>query len=428
MRALELIAQKRDGHAHSREDIAALIHGYTRGDIPDYQVSAWLMAVYLRGLNAQETADLTLAMAHSGDMLDLSMFDHAVDKHSTGGVGDKTSLVLAPLLAACGATVAKMSGRGLGHTGGTIDKLESIPGFNVNVSDDAFLRQARDVGVVICGQNKALAPADGLLYALRDVTSTVASLPLIASSIMSKKLAGGAHAIVLDVKVGEGAFMKTLDDARALAHAMIDIGHKAGKSVRAKLTRMSEPLGQAVGNALEVQEAIRCLKGDHDGIHDLRDVVVALASDLLEQSGIPQNAETLLSHLTDGTAYAQFERWIAAQSGDISKLDTLELAPNQHVIIASQSGYVANLDALAVGDAVKLLGGGRQKKSDVIDTGVGVMLHAKVGDACETGQPLATIYHRDERGLTEARAALTRAFVLASDPVAVPPLILESVG
>ena len=428
MRALELIAQKRDGHPHSREAIAAFIHGYVAGDIPDYQVSAWLMAVYLRGLNPQETADLTLAMAHSGDMLDLSMFEHAVDKHSTGGVGDKTSLVLAPLLAACGATVAKMSGRGLGHTGGTIDKLESIPGFNVNVSDEAFLRQARDVGVVICGQNKALAPADGLLYALRDVTSTVASLPLIASSIMSKKLAGGAHAIVLDVKVGEGAFMKTLADARALAHAMIDIGHKAGKSVRAKLTRMSEPLGQAVGNALEVQEAIRCLKGDHDGIHDLRAVVVALAVDLLEQSGIPQSPETLLSHLTDGTAYAQFERWIAAQGGDISTLDTLELAPNQHVITASHSGYVANLDALSVGDAVKFLGGGRQTKSDVIDAGVGVMLHAKVGDACEEGQPLVTVYHRNERGLADALKVLEHALSLSAEPVNAPPLILESVG
>jgi pyrimidine-nucleoside phosphorylase/thymidine phosphorylase len=428
MRALELIAQKRDGHTHSREDIEAFIHGYVAGDIPDYQVSAWLMAVYLQGLCAQETADLTLAMAHSGDMLDLSMFDHAVDKHSTGGVGDKTSLVLAPLLAACGATVAKMSGRGLGHTGGTIDKLESIPGFNVNIADDAFLRQARDVGVVICGQNKALAPADGLLYALRDATNTVASLPLIASSIMSKKLAGGAHAIVLDVKVGEGAFMKTLDDARALAYAMIDIGHKAGKSVRAKLTRMSEPLGQAVGNALEVQEAIRCLQGDHDGIHDLRDVVVALASDLLEQSGIPQQPDALLSHLTDGTAYTQFERWIAAQGGDVSKLAALELAPQQQVITASQTGYVAELDALAVGDAVKVLGGGRQQKSDPIDTGVGVMLHAKIGDACETGQPLATVYHRNERGLADAVKALERALTFSSTPVSAPPLILESVG
>ena len=428
MRALELIAQKRDGHAHLREDIEAFIHGYVAGDIPDYQVSAWLMAVYLRGLNPQETADLTLAMAHSGDMLDLSMFEHAVDKHSTGGVGDKTSLVLAPLLAACGATVAKMSGRGLGHTGGTIDKLESIPGFNVNVSDEAFLRQARDVGIVICGQNKALAPADGLLYALRDVTSTVASLPLIASSIMSKKLAGGARAIVLDVKVGEGAFMKTVDDARALAHAMIDIGHKAGKSVRAKLTRMSEPLGQAVGNALEVQEAIRCLRGEHDGIHDLRDVVVALASDLLEQSGIPQNPETLLEYLQNGTAYAQFERWIAAQGGDISQLDKLELSPEQHVITASQTGYIANLDALAVGDAVKVLGGGRQTKSDVIDMGVGIMLHAKVGDACEIGQPLATVYHREERGLVDAIASLNRALTLSAEPVSAPSLILESVG
>ena len=427
MRALELIAQKRDGHPHSGKDIDAFIHGYTHGDIPDYQVSAWLMAVYLRGLSAQETADLTLAMARSGDMLDLSMFEHAVDKHSTGGVGDKTSLVLAPLLAACGATVAKMSGRGLGHTGGTVDKLESIPGFNVNIDDDAFLRQARDVGVVICGQNKALAPADGLLYALRDATNTVASLPLIASSIMSKKLAGGARAIILDVKVGEGAFMKNVADARALARAMIDIGHKAGKSVRAKLTRMSEPLGQAVGNALEVQEAIRCLRGEHDGIHDLRDVVVALAGDLLEQSGIPKSANDLHTLLRDGTAYTHFERWIAAQGGDVSRLDALELA-EPHVIEASQTGYIANLDALAVGDAVKVLGGGRQQKSNAIDTGVGVMLHAKVGDGCEAGQPLMTVYHRGERGLADAVKVLEHAVALSTDPISAPPLILESVG
>ncbi|MEM6430773.1 MAG: thymidine phosphorylase [Deinococcota bacterium] len=428
MRALEFIAQKRNNHSHTSEDITTFIEAYVAGDIPDYQVSAWLMAVFLNGLAPQETADLTLAMAHSGDMLDLSQFEHSVDKHSTGGVGDKVSLVLAPLVAACGATVAKMSGRGLGHTGGTVDKLESIPRFNVNLDDDAFMRQAEQVGVVICGQSKALAPADGLLYSLRDATSTVESLPLIASSIMSKKLAGGAKSMILDVKVGEGAFMKTQDDARALAHAMIDIGKRAGRNVRAKLSCMSEPLGQAVGGAVEVQEAIRCLKGEQDGIHDLRNLVIELARDVLEQSGLPKTTNDLAKLLDDGTAYTHFERWIEAQGGDISKLDSLEVAPDITTIQAPASGYITKLDALAVGESVKLLGGGRQHKRDPIDLAVGAMVHTKVGDACSQGDALVTLHHRAGKGLEDAKKRLEDAITISPEPVSTSPLILESVG
>ena len=289
MRTTDFLLAKREGRRHARADLETFVAGFLSGDIPDYQVAAWLMAVVWQGMTPEETADLTQVMANSGDRLDLSQLDHTVDKHSTGGVGDKTSLVLGPLLAACGATVAKMSGRGLGHTGGTIDKLESIPGFATDLSDDAFLEQARDVGVVIAGQTKDLAPADGYLYALRDATATVASLPLIASSIMSKKLAGGAKAIVLDVKVGSGAFMKTEDEARELAELMRAIGTHAGREVRAVLTDMGEPLGRAVGNALEVREAMACLQGG--GPADLREIVLVLGEEMLAACGLPGATE-----------------------------------------------------------------------------------------------------------------------------------------
>ena len=424
MRPTDLIEQKRQGESHSREDLEAFIRGYISGDVPDYQVSAWLMAVCWQEMSPQETAELTQIMADSGDTLDLADLSHTVDKHSTGGVGDKTSLVLAPLLAASGATVAKMSGRGLGHTGGTVDKLESIPGFRTDISEEGFYKQAKEVGAVITGQSKDLAPADGLLYALRDATATVESLPLIASSIMSKKLAGGAKSIVLDVKVGSGAFMKTLDDARELANAMIDIGERAGRSVRVTLSDMSEPLGYAVGNTLEVREAMRCLQGE--GPEDLRELCLTLAEQVLAASDLEVSREQLVEKLENGEAFEKFKAWIAAQGGEVERLDTLELAPGHYELQAEQSGTLAKLNALAIGQAVKVLGGGRSKKGDEIDAGVGIMLHAKVGTEVKEGEPIMTIYHRNERGLQDALKLLERAADIRSEEVDAPPLIFET--
>ena len=423
MRAVDFIEQKRRGEAHSRADLDTFITTYVSGSVPDYQVAAWLMAVYFQGLNAEETADLTLAMAHSGDVLDLSSLPHTVDKHSTGGVGDKTSLVLAPLLAACGATVAKMSGRGLGHTGGTVDKLESIPGFRAELSERTFYAQARDVGVVVTGQSN-LAPADGLLYALRDATGTVGSLPLIAASIMSKKLAGGAQTIVLDVKVGDGAFMKTPAEARALAETMQGIGVRAGRNVRVLLTDMSEPLGLAVGNALEVTEAVRTLQGEGPG--DLLELSLALAEKGLSAAGLDGDLEMLKEAVSSGRAYEKFTAWIAAQGGEVDMLEKLETAPKQHLLRAEESGFVAGLGALAIGQAVKVLGGGRAQKGDVIDPGVGILLHAKVGAEVSRGEPLLTLYHRG-KGLEEALTLLKGAVTLSETPTEAPPLILASV-
>ncbi len=419
-----MIDQKRQGGSHAKEDLKAFVQGYVSGDVPDYQVSAWLMAVCWRGMSPQETADLTQIMADSGDVLDLAELSNTVDKHSTGGVGDKTSLVLAPLLASCGAVVAKMSGRGLGHTGGTIDKLESIPGFKTDISEAHFYKQAQEVGAVITGQNKDLAPADGLLYSLRDATSTVESLPLIASSIMSKKLAGGAKSIVLDVKVGSGAFMKTLDDARELAQAMIDIGERAGRNVRAVLSDMSEPLGYAVGNTLEVQEAMRCLQGE--GPEDLKGLCLTLSEQVLAAAGLKVTRAQLEEKLQNGEAYEKFEAWIEAQGGDVSKLESLELAPERYELSAEKSGKVAKLNALAIGQAVKVLGGGRSKKGDEIDVGVGIMLQVKVGEEVEEGAPLLTIYHRDERGLQDALKLLEKAADISQEETHAPPLIFET--
>ena len=423
MRTVDFIEQKRRGEAHSEADLAAFITAYVTGDVPDYQVAAWLMAVYFQGMNPEETAQLTLAMAHSGDVLDLSKLPHTVDKHSTGGVGDKTSLVLAPLLAACGATVAKMSGRGLGHTGGTVDKLESIPGFRAELSEQDFYAQAREIGVVITGQSKDLAPADGLLYALRDATGTVGSLPLIAASIMSKKLAGGAQNIVLDVKVGDGAFMKTLAEAQALAQTMQDIGTHAGRNVRTLLTGMSEPLGLAVGNALEVTEAVQTLRGD--GPSDLLELSFALAEQGLTAAGLDADGETLQEAVVSGRAFETFTAWVAAQGGDVDALERLEIAPEQHLFRAEQSGFVTELGALAVGQAVKVLGGGRTQKGDTIDPGVGTVLHAKVGAEVRRGEPLLTLYHRG-KGLDDAVKLLNGAVVVSETRTEAPPLFLDA--
>lgn len=425
MRAVEVIEAKRRGEAHSRDVLYGFVANYVAGCVPDYQVAAWLMAVCFRGLDADETAALTLAMAHSGDVLDLSSLPHTADKHSTGGVGDKTSLVLAPLLAACGATVAKMSGRGLGHTGGTVDKLESIPGFRAELSEREFYAQAEAVGVVITGQSKDLAPADGLFYALRDATATVASLPLIAASIMSKKLAGGAQTIVLDVKVGSGAFMKTPAEARALAATMLEIGARAGRNVRALLSDMSEPLGRAVGNALEVEEAVRCLQGD--GPDDLRALSLALAEEAVAAAGLDVRRQGLEETLSSGRAFEVFERWIAAQGAHPDALAKLARAPEQRLYRADEGGFVTGLEALAFGQAVKVLGGGRAHKGAPIDVGVGAVLHAKVGDEVRRGEPLVTLYHRGGRGLDEALGWLRGAVTLAPTRLEPPPLVQERV-
>lgn len=410
MNPVLFIQAKRDGLSHSEEELKAFLQGYLRGEVPDYQVSAWLMAVFFRGMTEGETLALTRVMAFSGKVLDLSHLPHPVDKHSSGGVGDKTTLVVAPILAAAGCTVAKMSGRGLAHTGGTIDKLESIPGFRAELSEEEFLRLAERVGLVIASQSPALAPLDGKLYALRDVTATVESLPLIASSIMSKKLAAGARTIVLDVKVGRGAFMKTLEEARRLAQTMVGIGQGAGRRVRAVLSRMDAPLGRAVGNALEVREAIGALKGE--GPKDLEALALRLAEEALLAEGLPR--ELARKALESGAALEKFQSSIEAQGGDprvVEKPDLLPLAREVAEVLSGEEGEVAEVDAYRVGLAVLALGGGRLRKGEAIDHGVGVEVLKKPGEWVEKGEPLFRLYHR-KKGLEEALSLLQGAFRL----------------
>jgi pyrimidine-nucleoside phosphorylase len=420
MNPVRFIQAKRDGLAHAKEEMAAFLLGYLRDEVPDYQVSAWLMAVFFRGLSQEETLWLTEIMAHSGKVLDLSHLPHPVDKHSSGGVGDKTTLVVAPILAASGCTVAKMSGRGLAHTGGTIDKLESIPGWRGEMTEAEFLERARKVGLVIAAQSQELAPLDGKLYALRDVTATVESLPLIASSIMSKKLAAGARSIVLDVKVGKGAFMKTLEAARALAEAMVAIGKGASRRVRAVLTSMEAPLGQAVGNALEVREAILTLRGE--GPEDLLQVALTLAEEALKLEGLdPGLARRVLE---EGRALEKFRAFLEAQGGDPRVVEDLSLLPlgEELPLLSQEEGVVQEVDALKVGLAVLALGGGRRKKGEAIDHGVGVHLLKKPGDRVERGEALALVYHRN-RGLEEALGLLGEAFRLG-ESASPSPLVL----
>lgn len=427
----DLIAKKRDGGTHTRQELEALVLGFTRGEVPDYQVSAWLMAVYLKGMTAPETADLTMVMAGSGDQMDLGDLPRTVDKHSTGGVGDKTSLILTPMLAALGLTVAKMSGRGLAHTGGTIDKLESIPGWTPELSEEHFIEQAREIGLSLVGQSKDLAPADGKLYALRDVTATVACLPLIASSIMSKKLASGAHTIVLDVKVGAGAFMTTLDAGRGLARAMVDIGTHSGRQVRAVLTDMDTPLGHMAGNSLEVLEALDTLRGH--GPHDLTELCVALAVEALAAYGEDAGAAEARARATlqDGSALAKFRAFVEAQGGDPTYVDDpnkFDVAPGRAEIKATQDGFIDRIDALSVGRAVLVLGGGRERKGEAIDHGVGVELVKKPGEAVQAGEVVMRLYHRDGRGLDTALKLLDEGLSLSSSAPQVHPLILDRVN
>lgn len=427
----DLIQKKRDGGTHTRQELETLILGFTRGEVPDYQVSAWLMAVFLKGMTAQETADMTLVMAESGDQMNLGDLPKTVDKHSTGGVGDKTSLILAPMLAALGLTVAKMSGRGLAHTGGTIDKLESIPNWTPELSEERFIEQAREIGLSLVGQSKALAPADGKLYALRDVTATVACLPLIASSIMSKKLASGAHTIVLDVKVGAGAFMTTLDAGRELARAMVDIGTHAGRQVRAVLTDMDTPLGHMAGNSLEVLEALDTLRGH--GPHDLTELCVALAVEALAAYGEdPQAAEARArATLQDGSALAKFRAFVAAQGGDASYVDDpnkFDIAAGRAEVTAPTDGFIGGIDALSVGRAVLALGGGRERKGEAIDHGVGVELLKKPSEAVKAGEAVMRLYHRDGRGLEAALKLLQDGLSISPSAPQVHPLILDRVN
>jgi pyrimidine-nucleoside phosphorylase len=434
MRAVDIIAKKRDGGALTAEEIDWFIQAYTRGDLPDYQAAAWLMAIYLRGMSHDETVALTLSMARSGDTLDLGDIAPLVaDKHSTGGVGDKTTLVVAPLVAAAGLPVGKMSGRGLGFSGGTLDKLEAIAGYQVDLSTWEFLAQLRDHGIVVSGQSADLAPADGKLYALRDVTATVGSLPLIAGSIVSKKIAAGANAIVLDVKVGRGAFMKTEADARALAEIMVDIGQSAGRRVTAVLSDMSQPLGNAVGNALEVREAIDTLQGQ--GPADFVEHCLTIGAQMLVAGGQTNDAQearqTLQATLEGQHAWAKFREWIGAQGGDLSLVDAPGHLPRARLVetvTAPRSGYVAGIDAMEIGLTAVLLGAGRARKGDAIDPAVGIVLAAKVGDAVEEGAPLFTLHANDEAKRAEAERRVLAAFKWHDEPVKPPPHFYGIVG
>jgi pyrimidine-nucleoside phosphorylase len=427
MHAAELIERKRNGEEIPAKELREFVDAYVRDDVPDYQAAALLMAVWFRGLTSAETFALTQAMVASGETVDLTarLRRRVVDKHSTGGVGDKTTLALGPVVAACGAPFGKMSGRGLGHTGGTLDKLESIPGFRVELSTEELVEQVREIGIAVAGQSADLVPADRKLYALRDVTATIDQVSLIAASIMSKKIAGGASALVLDVKIGEGAFMRTLEDARRLAEAMRALGREAGMDVVCLLTDMEQPLGGAVGNALEVREAYETLAGG--GPADFRDLVAAAAAHLLALSDLEldeQTARTRVStSLEDGSALAAYERWILAQGGDPDPA-SLPRAPVVREVPAPAAGFVRELRARQVAAVAMALGAGRERKEDPIDHAVGVVCLAKHGDRIEPGEPLAEIHARDDVAAEAAKTALLSAYEIGDEPQP-RPLVLD---
>jgi pyrimidine-nucleoside phosphorylase len=430
IRPAGLIQRKRDGAELEVDEITELVLAYARDEVPDYQMAAFCMAVYFKGLTPAETHALTDALIRSGEVVDLSSLGRkVVDKHSTGGVGDKTSIALGPVVAACGVPFAKMSGRGLGHTGGTLDKLEAIPGFRVELGMEEFLEQVRDVGMAIIGQTADLVPADKRLYALRDVTATVDIIPLIASSIMSKKIAGGADAIVLDVKVGEGAFMKTLESARELAEAMRELGLRAGREVVCELTNMDQPLGRAVGNALEIREAVATLNGE--GPPDFVELVLGSAAHLLALSDLGVDADEgrrrAEEAIASGTAFEQYERWIATQGGDPA-LDVLPTAPFVAEAFASSDGFVREISATHVGVTALRLGAGRLQKGDTIDHAVGVVCLAKRGDRVETGQPLAEVHARTEDDATRATAEVLAAYRIGPDAPGPRPIVLDVIA
>ena len=429
--AVELIQRKRDGGELSAEELSELVLGHASGEIPDYQLAAFCMAVYFRGLSSAETYALTDAMIRSGETLDLhgALGRKVVDKHSTGGVGDKTSIAVGPVVAACGVPFAKMSGRGLGHTGGTLDKLESIPGFRIELSTDDFIAQVREVGLAIVGSSAELVPADRRLYALRDVTATVDNYSLIASSIMSKKIAAGADAIVLDVKVGDGAFMKSRADAATLAEVMLDLGRRAGREVVCLLTDMDQPLGRAVGNALEIREAIATLRGE--GPPDFVELVVNASARLLTLSDLAiderEARQRVEEAIAAGTALAAYERWIRAQGGDPDET-ALATAPVVAEATADTSGYVESVGAVQVGVAALHLGAGRRTKEDSIDHAVGIVCLKKRGDEVAVGEPLAEVHARDDTAAEEAATAVRNAYTVGAEPVPAASVVLDTIG
>ncbi len=428
MRIVDIIINKREKEELTSEEIIFFVEAYTRGDVPDYQASAWAMAVLLNGMTTRETTDLTLAMAASGDTLDLSgVVDLAVDKHSTGGVGDKTTLVVQPVVAACGLPVGKMSGRGLGFSGGTLDKMESIPGYRVDLTTEEFIDQLKTMGMVLTGQSGDLAPADGKLYALRDVSGTVPSLPLIASSIMSKKIAAGAQRIVLDVKCGGGAFMETLEEAQELAEIMVEIANLAGRKACALLSNMNQPLGCAVGNALEVKEAIDTLQGG--GPEDFREHALEVAVHMLvlgdKANSEKEACEMAEEAIRDGTGWEKFRQLVIAQGGDVSYVDEPNKLPKANLIEtvnAPRSGYLSGIHARVIGETAVVLGAGRAAKGDPVDHAVGIEVHRKVGDKVKEGEPLFTIHANDKKVLEAARETLLGAHTWSDEPVEPLPL------
>jgi pyrimidine-nucleoside phosphorylase len=434
MRTVDLIQRKRDGGELAPEEIEFLIEGYTRGEIPDYQMSAFLMAVYYKGMSDPEIGRLTECMLRSGDSVDLSSVPGLkVDKHSTGGVGDKTSFIVAPLAAAAGVVVPMMSGRALGHTGGTLDKLESIPGFRTDLSPADFAKQLKELGLAFIGQSDQLAPADRKLYSLRDVTGTVESIPLIASSIMSKKLAEGIDALILDVKVGNGAFMKKQVDARRLAQAMVAIGRRVDKKVRALITNMDQPLGYAIGNALEIMEASQTLQ--NSGPEDLTKLSIELAAHMIQigkKAGTVEEARRIAEGLlVDGSAYRKFKQVVAAQGGNAQALDKFELLPNatgMREITSPRAGYVSSIDAGDIGIASNMIGAGRDKKEDSIDPAVGIILEVKVGEKVDAGSVLCRLYYTKEERVEEAAEMVEDAFRISGQRPDERNLILEVVG
>jgi pyrimidine-nucleoside phosphorylase len=434
MRAVDLIIKKRDGGELTGEELEFFIQGFTSGEVPDYQASAWAMAVLLNGMTSEETANLTRVIANSGETLDLSgIVDFVIDKHSTGGVGDKTSLVVLPAVAACGVPVGKMSGRGLGYSGGTLDKLESIDGYRVDLSTEEFLKQLQELGLVLSGQSADLAPADGKLYALRDVTGTVPSIPLIASSIMSKKLAAGADGIVLDVKVGSGAFIQDVEEATYLAEMMIDIGTKAKRKVVALISDMNQPLGKAVGNALEMKEAIATLGGS--GPEDFFTHCLEIAAHMLVVAGHNDDLitakEAVSASIQHGEALEAFRNLIIAQGGNVDQVDdpqTLPVAPFIQTTPSPSSGYIREVNAREIGLTSVMLGAGRMKKADPIDHSVGLVLFSKVGQAIEEGEPLFEVHAADQQAAAQATQRVLAAHQIARDPVPALPLFYKTVG
>lgn len=432
MRMFDIIAKKRDGGVLSREELEFAVMGFVNGQVPDYQMSALLMAIYLKGMTEKETAQLTDVMAHSGDMVDLSSISGIkADKHSTGGVGDKTTLVIAPIVAACGVKIAKMSGRGLGHTGGTVDKMEAVPGTQTAVDRERFFAQVNEIGISVIGQSGNLAPADKKMYALRDVTATIGCVPLIASSIMSKKLAAGSDCILLDVKTGNGAFMKTLDDSIELAKAMVSIGQHNGRKVAALITDMDTPLGHNIGNSLEVIESVEVLKGH--GSADLTEVCYQLAANMLYLAGkgtLEECRRMAEEAVASGAAYEKLKQMFAAQGGDVSVLDDpdkFQKAKFSRPLLAGESGYLVRMNTEMVGNASVGLGAGRITKEDVIDFAAGIVLHKKTGDKVEKGECLATLYADHEEKFDAAEEMFRAALTFGPAPEPVPALVMARV-